>query len=90
LLALAAYIVAHHLIMKRNDRPITASGYIRLALLTGIVVSGGLLVIRNLTGTHFPPDLIIFLDITHLGLVMAFLLVSLYCLIAKKQWTTER
>jgi hypothetical protein len=68
----------------------TASGYIRLVLLTGILVSGGLLVIRNLTGTNFSPEFIIFLDITHLGLVMAFLLVSLYCLIAKKQWTTER
>jgi len=47
-------------------------------------------VIRNLTGTHFSPELIIFVDIIHLGLVMAFLLVSLYCSIAKKQWTTER
>ena len=90
LLALAAYIVADYLILKRNDRSMTATGYVRLALLTGIVASGGLLVIRNLTGTHFSPELIIFVDIIHLGLVMAFLLASLYCLIAKKQWTTER
>jgi hypothetical protein len=90
LLALAAYIVVHHLIMKRNARRMTATGYIRLALLTGIVISGGLLVIRNLTGTHFSAGLIILLDIIHLGLVMAFLFVGLYCLIAKKQWTTER
>jgi len=90
LLALAAYIVADYLILKRNARRMTATGYIRLVLLTGILVSGGLLVIRNLTGTHLSPGLIIFLDITHLGLVMVFLIVSLYCLIAKKQWTTER
>ena len=77
--------------IPRNRFPkCTPTGYVRLALLTGIVASGGLLVIRNLTGTHFSPELIIFVDIIHLGLVMAFLLASLYCLIAKKQWTTER
>jgi hypothetical protein len=90
LLALIAYIAADYLILKRNARRMTASGYIRLVLLTGILVSGGLLVIRNLTGTHFSPEFIIFLDITHLGLVMALLFVSLYCLIRKKHWTTQR
>ena len=90
LLALMAYIAADYLILKRNSRRMTASGYIRFVLLTGILVSGGLLVIRNLTGTHFSPQFIIFQDIIHLGLVMVFLLVSLYCLIRKKHWTTER
>jgi hypothetical protein len=90
LLALAAYIVADYLILKRNSRRMTATGYIRFAVLTGILASGGLLVIRNLSGTNLTPGFIIFLDITHLGLVMVFLFVGLYCLIAKKQWTTER
>ena len=90
LLALIAYIAADYLILKRNARRMTASGYIRLVLLTGILVSGGLLVIRNLTGTHFSPEFIIFLDIIHLGLVVVFLFVSIYCLIVKKHWTTQR
>ena len=90
LLALAAYIVADYFILKRNSRRMTATGYIRFALLVGILVSGGLLVIRNLAGTNFSPEFIIFLDVTHLGLVMVFLFVSLYCLIVKKHWTTER
>ena len=90
LLALIAYLAADYLVLKRNSRRLPASGYIRLVLLTGILVSGGLLVIRNLTGTHFSPEFIIFLDITHLGLVMALLFVSLYCLIRKKHWTTIR
>ena len=67
-----------------------ASGFMRTGLLIGILASGSLLVIRNLTGTHFSPEFIIFLDVTHLGLVMVFLFVSLYCLIFKKHWTTER
>ncbi len=90
LLALVTYIVADYFILKRNASRMTATGYIRFALLTGIVVSGSLLVIRNLTGTNFYPEFIIFLDVTHLGLVMLFLLASLYCLIRKKHWTTER
>jgi len=90
LLALTAYIVADYFILKRNSRRMTATGYIRFSLLGGILVSGGLLVIRNLTGTNFSPEFIIFLDVTHLGLVMVFLFVSLYCLIRKKHWTTER
>ena len=90
LLALIAYLAADYLVLKRNSRRLPASGYIRLVLLTGILISGGLLVIRNLTGTHFSPEFIIFLDITHLGLVVALLIVSLYFLIRKKHWTTIR
>ena len=90
LLALAAFIAADYIFLTRNSRRMTASGYTRLALLAGILVSGGLLVIRNLAGTKFSPAFIIFLDLTHLGLVMVFLFVSLYCLIHKKHWTTDR
>ena len=90
LLALASYILADYLMLKRNSRRMTASGWVRIAVLSGILVSGGLLVIRNLTGTNFTPGFIVLLDITHLGLVMVFLLISLYCLIFKKHWTTER
>jgi hypothetical protein len=89
-LALAAYILTDYLVEQRNARRMTTSGSVRVGLLMGILASGGLLVIRNLTGTHFSPEFIIFLDITHLGLVMVFLFVSLYCLIRKKHWTTER
>lgn len=89
-LALTAFMIADYLISKRNSRHVTASGYVRIALLTGILISGALLVIRNLTGTNFAPEFIIFLDLIHLGLVMVFVFVSLYCLIFKKHWTTER
>ena len=90
LLALTAYMVMDHLILKRNSRRLKASGFVRMAVLAGILVSGALLVMRNLTGSNFAPGFIIFMDLTHLGLVMLFLLVSLYCLISKKQWTSER
>lgn len=90
ILALAAYMIIDYLVSSRKTRQMTASGYVRSALLTGILVSGILLVVKNLSGTNFPAGFIIFMDLSHLGLVMAFLFFSLYCLIFKKKWTTAR
>ena len=89
-LAFAGYIVIDYLVLARKSRKLTANGFVRGVLLAGILASGIFLVIRNLAGSNLSADFIIFLDICHLGLVMAFLFVSLYCLIFKKQWTIDR
>ena len=85
-----AYIIIDYLLLKNKSRRMTSAGWVRSALLAGILASGILLVIRNLSGSHLPSGLIIVLDLCHLGLVMAFLFVSLYCLMFKKQWTRIR
>jgi hypothetical protein len=89
-LAFAAYMIIDYLLLKRKFSLMTASGYVRSALLAGILGSGVFLVLRNLAGSNFSSGFIIFLNLCHLGLVMAFLFVSLYCLVNKKQWTTGR
>ena len=89
-LAFTAYMIIDYLLSKRKSRRVTVTGYVRSALLAGILASGIFLVIRNLAGSNLSSDFIIFLDLCHLGLVMAFLFVSLVCLIYKKQWTTIR
>jgi lipid-A-disaccharide synthase-like uncharacterized protein len=89
-LAFAAYFVIDYLVLARKSRKLTPTGFVRGVLLAGILASGIFLVIRNLAGSNISPDFIIFVDICHLGLVMAFLFVSLYCLISKKQWTMNR
>jgi len=89
-LAFTAYMIIDYLLSQRKSRRVTAAGYVRSALLAGILASGIFLVIRNLAGSNLSSDFIIFLDLCHLGLVMAFLFVSLVCLIYKKQWTTVR
>ena len=89
-LAFAAYMILDYLVLKRKSRTMTATGYVRSALLAGILASGLFLVIRNLAGSNLSSGFIIVLDLCHLGLVMAFLFVSLYCLIFKKQWTKIR
>ena len=89
-LAFTAYMIIDYLLSKRKSRRVTVTGYVRSALLAGILASGIFLVIRNLAGSNLSSDFIIFLDLCHLGLVLAFLFVSLVCLIYKKQWTTVR
>jgi len=90
ILALVAYIIIDYLMLQKKQLRLTATGYVRGAILAGILVSGILLVIRNLAGSQFGPWFIIFLDLAHLGLVMTFLMVTGYCLIFKKQWTNAR
>ncbi len=89
-LALTAYTIIDYLLATRKSRQMTVTGYVRSALLAGILASGIFLVIRNLAGSNFSSEFIIFLDLCHLGLAMVFLIVSLYCLVSKKQWTTFR
>ena len=89
-LAFTFYMIVDYLLLQRKSRRMTASGVVRSALLGGILISGIFLVIRNLAGSNLSSGFIIFLNLCHLGLVMAFLFVSLYCLVSKKQWTTIR
>jgi len=51
-----------------------------------LIVSGALLVIRNLPNVFLNHNLIIVLDLTHLGFCMMLLGVSFYTLITKKSW----
>ena len=90
ILALTTYIIIDYLILQKKSMRLTATGFVRGSILAGILVSGILLVIRNLEGSRFGPGFIIFLDLTHLGLVITFLMVSVYCLVRKKQWLTAR
>jgi len=89
-LALVAYRVIDYLILQRKHLRLTASGYVRGAIIAGILVSGLLLVIRNQAGSRLDPRLVILLDLAHLGLVIAFLMIAGYCLILKKLWTNAR
>jgi len=86
-LALASYLIFEYLLLHRRRFRVSASGYARGGMLAGIILTGTLLVVRNLSGVHFSPGLIIFLDLAHLGLVMLFLGTVILCRVRKKKWT---
>jgi hypothetical protein len=90
ILVLVVYMIIDYLILQNKRIRLTTSGYIRGAILVGILGSGLFLVVRNLTQTRFAPGFIIFLDLAHLGLVMCFLIAAGYCLARKKRWTVAR
>ena len=90
LLAIVAYVLVEHVILTRSQRKITLNGYLRGMILVGIVLTGVLFVIKNFAVFVFSPEFIIALNLSHLGFVMIFLIVNLYCLIFKKQWTKAR
>jgi hypothetical protein len=90
LLALLSYFLFDYFFLQRKNLKVTLTGYLRTGLLAGIVITGILFVVKNFPVHYFSNEFIIFLNLGHLGLVMAYLFVSLYCRIFKKKWTTVR
>lgn len=86
LIGLLSYVIASHLLVNRKYQRVTLSGYLKGAILGGIVMTGIFLVVRNLTGVSLSPGSIIVLDISHLALVMMLLAVSFYGLLFRKKW----
>jgi putative Mn2+ efflux pump MntP len=86
LLALAAYVLVEYFAGEGRHRSLTASGYARGAVIGALILSGVLLVVRNQSGVHLGPRLIIFLDLFHMGLAMALIATSTYCLARKRPW----
>ena len=86
LIALGFYVVMDFFLSKKGLAGITASGLVKAFIILGLVVSGGFMVVKNLSGVHFPHAMIILLDLSHLGLCMALLMASLYTLVKKRAW----
>ncbi len=86
ILGLAGYFAAARLFSGSKNAALTPSGIARAVLLAGIIASGVLMVVKNSLFSPFSPSFVIFLDLTHLGLVMIFLFFALFCLVTKRRW----
>ncbi len=86
LIAFAAYTVINFSIGKSKLAGITASGYFKLAILAGLIITGTMMVYRNLPGVYLNHQLIIVLNLAHMSLCMMFIAASLYSLVFKKRW----
>jgi hypothetical protein len=86
LLAVVFEGAAGYLLMFRKHYRITVSGRIRAALLFGLVLTGALMVVKNLSGYWFSQQAIIAMDVLHIVLTVIFLCVALWALIAGKKW----
>jgi uncharacterized membrane protein len=89
-LGLSAFVVVDYFLSaKKQGLKITTSGYIKVLILSGLILTGVLLVLKNFEGYFLSPGIIALLDVTHLGLVMILLVVSLLTLVLKKKWTKQ-
>ncbi len=84
LIALAVYVVISFIL--RGTGRITTSGYFKIFIIAGLIVSGIFMVIRNLSGIFLGHNLIIAFNLIHLALCMMLMAVSFYTLITKKSW----
>ena len=85
LITLVSYILFDFLFNGSGLSRITGFGYFKIGILSGLFVSGALMVIKNLPHIYFGHTAVIALDLIHLSLCMVLLCVSLYTLILKKK-----
>ncbi len=86
LIGFCVYMAVDFVLSKKGFSVLTASGIAKAAIILGLMVSGGLMVVRNLPGVYFSHTLIYVMNLSHLCLCMALLMISAYTLVRKKSW----
>jgi hypothetical protein len=86
LLALAGYWAVTFMVGRPTGLSLTRLGKVKTGLILGLVVTGGMMVARNLPGVYFSHVAIHFMNLIHLGLCMALLAVSGVTLFTRTPW----
>jgi amino acid transporter len=86
LIAVFAYSLTSYFLIDRKNIHIDPTGLIRGLILAGVLLSGVFLVVLNFRGVSFPQSIVIFLALTHMGLVVLFLLMGLLALVFRWKW----
>ena len=90
LLGISAYCAVYYLADRRRELKITVYGWLQGGVLTGIVVTGALRVVKNYAGVTMSAGLIVFLDILHLALVMGMMVIGFVGLCWRRRWLNIR
>ena len=85
-ITMVVYWFVDYLLLQRRRLRVSLYGLIRGGLLLMILVTGIMLVLRNLPGYRFSPEFVVVLDFAHLGLVVVFLMVGLVGRMMGKRW----
>jgi len=94
-IAMLFYFATNFFLSVQKKMKLTSSGIVRIFILSGILVSGVLLVIKNFPNSNFhgkfiTNELIIGLDLFHLGFVMLFLITAFVCKILNRHYLENR
>ena len=90
LLALITYAIIDYILSGKRNFRLTASAYLSIVFLGGIVVTGIFRVFKNLPDVVFSPGFTLFIDISHLGFMMAYLFSAVFFLIIKSGWVVKK
>ncbi len=86
LLGLLAYFISDYFLSGRKTFHLTSSAYLKIFLLAGIVITGVFRVLKNLPDVSFSPGFTLFIDISHLGLVMVYIFAAIFFLFTGAKW----
>ncbi|MGE4291676.1 MAG: FeS-binding protein [Desulfovibrio sp.] len=90
-MALIGYLAARWLRQWSRGLRLTRSGWLRVALVLGIVLTGALRMYKNQPGVSYDPFTTMLVDWTHLGLVMLLGLSALALrILGKRAYARER
>lgn len=90
ILGLFAYLAVDYALSMRRRYSLRAAGWIRVLILAGIVATGIVRVLKNLPDVTFSPGLTMFIDISHLVLMMLYLSAALIFTLTRRGWVRDR
>ena len=97
LLGFGGYVAMEYVLTRRyrTGQTVTAgyrlnlSGWVKIASLAGLILTGSLMVVKNLSGVFFPHAMVIALDLLHLTSCMVLLGATAYAWIRHKPWLAK-
>ena len=90
LLAFFAYLALDYLLSLRGRYRLTGPAAVRLMLISGILATGMVRVLKNLPDVSFSPGFTMFVDIAHLAFMMLLMVAGAVFLVMKKGWLAAR
>lgn len=90
ILGLFAYLAADYALSTRRRYRLRPAGWVRVLILAGIVATGVARVLKNLPDVTFSPGFTMFIDISHLVMIMLYFSAALIFALTKKGWVRNR
>ncbi|WP_022663864.1 hypothetical protein [Desulfospira joergensenii] len=85
-IGLCIYSALDFFLDRQKRGRLTAWAWMKSGAILGLVLTGALMVVKNLPGIYFSHATIILLDILHLCLCMALIGAGAFTLVAGKKW----
>ncbi|MCG8640154.1 MAG: hypothetical protein MI862_10460 [Desulfobacterales bacterium] len=89
LIGFAFYYLADFILKGKRAEMITRTGRFGFTVLAGLIISGILMVVKNLDAVFFPHPMVIALNLVHLSLCILILGLSGYTVWQKKKWVAS-